>query len=69
MQDAVSMLRLQDDLIRGELRILEIAAVACETNNLPETARGIRLSITILRSTANLISQCAVELEETCESK
>jgi hypothetical protein len=69
MQNAVSMLKLQADLIGGELRILELAAVVCETNNLPETARGIRLCITILRESAILINQTANELEETCASK
>jgi hypothetical protein len=68
MQDAISMLRLQADIIKSELRILEIAAVACETNNLPETARSIRLSVTILREQAFLLNQQAKELE-ICENR
>lgn len=43
---------------------MEMAAVVCETNDLPETARNIRLSLTIFKEAATLIRKEADQLEE-----
>lgn len=64
MDNSVSMLRLQADLISGESKYLEMAAAVCETNDLPETARNIRLSLTIFKEAVTLIRKEADELEE-----
>ena len=44
-----SMLNLQADIIDGEIKILERAAWTCETNELPETGRQLRLTMDILQ--------------------
>ncbi len=62
MDNAVSMLKLQADLIDGEAKILGFAVIVCETHNLPETARSLRLSMTILRNAATLIRKEADQL-------
>ena len=49
------MLKLQADIISGELKVLECAVWACETNKLPETARQLRLTMDILRESARII--------------
>lgn len=64
MTDAVSMLKLQADLINSECRVLYMAVAVCESNNLPETARSLRLTITILREAATLIKREADHLED-----
>lgn len=64
MDNTISMLRLQADLISSETKYVEMAAMACETNNLPETARNIRLSLTIFKEAATLIRKEAEQLEE-----
>lgn len=47
-----SMLNLQADLIDGERRVLDVAVWACESHDMPETARSIRLTMDILRESA-----------------
>ena len=68
MDNAVSVLRLHADLISGEVRILDLAAAACESNGLRGTARSLRLSATILRNSAILIRKEADQLEENNET-
>ena len=68
MDNAVSMLKLQADLIDGEVRILDLAAAACESNGLRGTARALRLSLTILRNGATLIRKEADQLEGKLET-
>ena len=57
-----AMLDLQANIIMGELRSLEMAAWSCETHELRETARQLRLTIDILRASANLIRLEAKEI-------
>lgn len=64
MDNTISMLRLQADLISSETKYLEMAAAVCETHNLPETARNIRLSLTLFKEAVTLIRMEADQLEE-----
>lgn len=68
MDNAVSMLKLQADLIDGEAKILGFAVIVCETHNLPETARSLRLSMIILRNAATLIRKEADRIGENNET-
>ncbi len=54
-----SMLTLQADLIEAECRVIDVNIWATETNNMPETARQLRISLDILRASAKIIRQCA----------
>lgn len=60
-----SMLRVQADVIKGELKVLEVAVWSCETGDLPETARQLRLTMDILQAAARLIEREADELDLT----
>ena len=68
MDNAVSMLRLQADLIMSEVRILDLAAAVCESNGLRGTAQGLRSSVTILQNAATLIRKEADQLEGKLET-
>ena len=50
-----SMLNLQADIIDGEIKILERAVWTCETHELPETARQLRLTMDILLAAVRII--------------
>ena len=50
-----SMLNLQADIIDGEIKILECAVWACETYELSETARQLRLTMDILQAAVRII--------------
>lgn len=59
-----AMLHAQVGLIRQECKIIEISVFACESNNMPETARSLRLTRDILLTSARLIEIEAREAEE-----
>jgi hypothetical protein len=50
-----AMVNLQADIIFAEIKVLQVAVWACETNNLPEIARQLRLTLEILRHSAEVL--------------
>lgn len=57
------MLRLQADIIRAEVKILEVSVWACETRGLSETARSLRLTMEILMAAARCVELEAEDSE------
>ncbi len=59
------MIRLQADIIRQEVKVLEVSVWACETHGMPETARSLRVTMEILLASARCLELEAAEDEPT----